>query len=281
MTRRAAARAAVPALMLAALLAVSAAPPATAGQTCAAHATTAAEMASALDVAGRLRATLDGLGTGHALVARIGSDISEHGLTYTHMGIAARDPADGSWRVVHQLNPCGTGTSVLRVHGLAVFMLDDLYRHDVGVAGLSPALSAALAAELAGDRPARLHQPRYSMVAFPGPPGRYQNSNQWVLEVLTDVAARLDGDPLPADRDAVQARYRAQGFRGSTVRISPLRQLGAGLGAANVHFDDHPAAARQAGRFEVVSVRSVLDHLARRGLIAARRTVEGTYQRAP
>jgi hypothetical protein len=41
------------------------------------------------------------------LIGRVGSDLSEHGLRYSHAGYAWRDNPKGRWLVTHLLNRCG------------------------------------------------------------------------------------------------------------------------------------------------------------------------------
>lgn len=252
--------------------------PAQAGRTCDSHQVSVRELSSALEMADRLRRHLDRLDANHALVARVGGDISEHGLTYTHLGIAERQATNGSWHIIHQLNPCGSGRSVLRRHGLADFMLDDLHRHDVRLTPLRPNFARALETYLESDRAVQLHEPRYNMISHPGAGSKYQNSNQWVLEVLTDA-----GSPTVPQRSAtrftVQRQYRELGFQGSWVKIPALRRLGARLATSHIRFDDHPASQRAIGRFEVVTVRSILAHLNKLGLSETSIDLAGSYDR--
>ena len=40
------------------------------------------------------------------VLARMGQNLSEYGVRYSHLGLAYRD--GDKWRVVHKLNQCGT-----------------------------------------------------------------------------------------------------------------------------------------------------------------------------
>jgi len=217
--------------------------PAAAGQTCRETAPNVVELRDAATAAVNLVSRLDETGAGLAVIARVGGDISRHGLKYTHAGFAWRDHPCGRWLVVHALNPCGTGRSVLLNQGLMRFFLDDPLVRDTLVLIPRVPLQRAVADLLASRRAALLHQPRYSMLAYPGGDLRYQNSNQWIAEVLTLAMARLEGRD-PGRRAAVAREARARGLRGSPIRLSLLERLVAKVGRANVRFDDHPAEPR-------------------------------------
>jgi hypothetical protein len=249
-----------------------------AGQDCGDQKTNVTEFASAMAQAERMEGALSRLNINHAIVARVGSDLSEHGLKYTHLGIAERVGASGHWRVIHQLNPCGTGTSVLRRDGLGVFLMDDLYSHDLLLVPLEVHASEALSRMEGTDLAVRLHEPRYSMIAYPGPDARYQNSNQWILELITQAVMVREGYATP-DRHQVQRRYLRDGFMGSMVRIGFLERAVAGIGAPNIRFDDHPRLSMISGRFEVVSVSSVVSHLARNGMLGKPRELRSEFRR--
>jgi hypothetical protein len=249
-----------------------------AGRNCAENKLNVSEFNSVLTMAKRAETALNTSPGDHAIIARVGSDISEHGLKYTHLGIAERKDGSEHWRVIHQLNLCGSGTSVLRRDGLGVFLSDDLHRHDLLVAPFTSELSKVLSRTMGTDHPTGLHEPRYSMIAHPGPGGRYQNSNQWVLEVITQAIMIAGGHPR-TDRNWVQRRYRRDGFRGSIVKVGLLKRAGARIGAPNIRFDDHPARARAAGRFEVVTVDAVVAHLTRTEMIVGHRELSSSYTR--
>ena len=104
-----------------------------------------------------------------------------------------------------------------------------------------------------------LHQPHYNMVAYPFST-QYQNSNQWVLEVL---ASAMNGQ-TQADRHTNQQWLKQAGYRPSMLRIPTLQRLGGRMFKANVAFDDHPNGDRYAGKIEVVTVDSVADFIKQR-----------------
>jgi hypothetical protein len=104
-------------------------------------------------------------------------------------------------------------------------------------------------------RAAALHEPAYSMVAYPWAQ-RYQQSNQWAIETLamSALGRRIN-------REEAQAWLLVAGYRPTTLQLGPLVRLGARMTAANVAFDDHPNDKRFADRIETTTADSVLDWL--------------------
>lgn len=253
---------------LAAMVALSAGT-ARAGSQCTERALKAEEFAKASAMAVKLRRALDESGAKVALVGRVGSDISAHGLRYTHVGFVQRDHPKGRWMFVHLLNECGSNRSGIYDEGLINFFLDDLFAYDAVVAIPTADLQDRLDAALSGPTVARIHSPNYSMIAYPFST-KYQNSNQWVLELL--AAAQANG---AVTRQSVQDDLKRRGYTADKVGISAFKRLGAALFRANVRFDDHPEEESNTARYSVVSVRSVLRYLDRTGGLKSRREIVG------
>jgi len=125
-------------------------------------------------------------------------------------------------------------------------------------------LQERLDAALNGPTVARLHNPKYSMIAYPFS-ARYQNSNQWVLEFL--AAAQTGG---AVTRESVQEYLKDRGYIPDTVRIGAFKRFGASLFRANVQFDDHPDTESENSRYSFVSVRSILRYLEKTGGMKSR-----------
>ena len=246
---------------LALALSFTLAAPAQAGQNCEARPLRVEAAAQALELASRVAANLDASGAKVVLLARAGQNLDEWGLRWSHMGLAYRDEAAGGWLVVHKLNACGTAAGNLFRQGLGPFFLDDVYRHEAGVMVPTPELQSALLALLKDDgRVTRLQHRPYNMLAHPWST-RYQQSNQWALETLAMAA-----EPGIADRSAAQAWLRFKGYQPTVLRIGPMKRLGARVGTAHIAFDDHPDADRYADRIATITVESVADFVAARGL---------------
>ncbi len=254
------------AIGFAAALAVLAAGPAFAGSDCSEKALTVEAFSKASTMAVKLRDTLSDSGAKVAIVGRVGSDISDQGLRYTHAGFVQRDHPKGRWVFVHLLNTCGSSSSGIYDEGLINFFVDDPFAYDAVIAVPTPPLQDNLDAILRSETVTALHNPSYSMIAYPFAT-KYQNSNQWLLEVLT--VAQMGTAPV-LSRDKAQAFHKAKGYQGDVVSISAFRRLGAGLFRANVQFDDHPDSEARRSKYTVVTVRSIIRYLDRTGGLAKR-----------
>lgn len=246
-------------LRAALLTAALAAGNALAGQPCEERAVGVEEMRKSFALALKVREALDKSGARVVLLGRVGQDLSKYGLRYSHLGIIWRDHPDGRWLAVHELNECGTAESTLYNQGLANFFADDLFAWEAVALIPSEAVQGRLVARLSGDAAGRFHQPRYNMVAYPFA-SRYQNSNQWVLELLAEALA----DTRFAGRDEAQQWLQANGYAPTTLQIPTLTRLGGRMFKANIAFDDHPFERRMDGKIDTVTVESVAAFLAGR-----------------
>ena len=234
-------------LLLSALVA-----PAAAGTACSEKTPTPEAVRKALDLGLKTRTTLDASGARVAIIGRIGSDLSEYALRYSHAGFVWRDHPSGRWRVVHMLNQCGTPNSGLFVEGLGNFFLDDPLIYEALLVFPSAESQERIARALASELPRRLYEPKYSLIANPWAT-RYQNSNQWLLE----LTAAASSEAAAASRADAQSWLRAQSYAPSVLVLPPLKRLGARLFAANTRFDDHTNEEWSSSRYNVVSVESV------------------------
>ena len=225
-----------------------------AGQTCEPHVITQKEFDNAVATGQSLQSALNDAGGDVALVARQGQDLSKYHLKYSHIGVAFRQDASQPWRIYELLNDCGTADSDLWVDGLANFFLDDPYTLDALVLTPPPPVATRLKAALSDPEELhRLHQRKYNMVAYPFST-KYQNSNQWVLEVLASAEAT---DIHVRTREQAQDWLKMVGYQPTEMNIGPLTRLGGRMFKANIAFDDHPNALRFADRINAVTVESI------------------------
>jgi hypothetical protein len=236
-----------------------------AGQACQAIPPTPAALYRGLELGKKTYDQLEASGASVALVARAGQDLSRYHLRYSHMAFVVRDHPAGRWTLVHELNHCGTPESTLFEQGLGNFFLEDPFEYRALILIPPVETQRRLAALLQGPLPIRMHEVRYNVVAFPFST-KYQNSNQWLLELM---AAALAGDTDSAvseampvdDRSSAQAWLKSSGYRPTTLEIPALTRLGADLFKANVAFDDHPFDRRMAGQIDAVTVESIVAFL--------------------
>ena len=248
-----------------------ASPVAHAGADCTAQPLEPDEVARAAATALTIRAALDASDAPLALVARAGTDLSKHGLHYSHVGIAVREHRDGAWTVVHLLNHCGSDQSHLHAEGLVNFFADRLVNQDVRVVWLEPVRATRLRRLIIDGSLHRLHEPRYNLIARTGS-RRWQNSTSWILEML----AAADADtPAPTRREAAE-HIKATAFQPDIVHVPYSQRVLGGLFGSNVAFTDHPIATRLSGDYPVVTVRAIVRWLeARRLIVAQREWIDG------
>jgi hypothetical protein len=202
---------------------------------------------------------LDQSGAQVVALARIGQNLGEYGVRYSHFGLAYRD--NGRWRVVHKLNQCGTAHAAIYRQGLGEFFLDDLYEYEAAVVVPTPEIQARLLTVLRDNaRLAQLNTPAYSMVAYPWAQ-TYQQSNQWAIETMAMAL-----EPAAVSRERAQAWLKLQGYTPTTLRIGPLKRMGGRMTSANIAFDDHPNEKRFTDRIDTVTVDSVFAWLNRTGM---------------
>jgi hypothetical protein len=250
------------ALALAITLIAAPVAPALAGQACDDSPPSADSVVRGLALAEQVRARLDASGAQVVVLARAGQDLSRHGLRWSHVGLAYRQPEDGRWRVAHKLNHCGTAEAAVYRQGLGEFFLDKPHRYEAAFAPLAPELQARLLPRLRdNEQVARLHQPRYSMVSYAWGL-RYQQSNQWALEMLA-------ADGGAGTRDAAQAWLQQRGYVPQVIQLDTFTRLGARVTMAHVAFDDHPGGERLAGRIATVTADSMFRWLRDEGLAGA------------
>lgn len=249
--------------------ALLASPAAQAGRSCQARPLNANSITQGMNLAQRTAEALETeykrSGAQVVVLARAGQDLSEYRLRYSHLGLAYRDTRDAAnppvWRVLHKLNSCGTSTASIYRQGLGEFFLDDPWRYQAAWVVPAPELQAPLHAML--TNPARslaLHHRAYNLVSYPWST-RYQQSNQWGIEMLAAAAA-----PDVRTREQAQAWLRYKNYQPSVLHINAFKRLGARVSAANVAFDDHPNSKRFSDRIETVTVDSVFEWLSSTGL---------------
>lgn len=263
---------------LAMALLAAATVPAFAGRTCETRPPTPEIIDRAMGLAQRTSQALEATGAQVVVLARAGQDLRKYRLRWSHLGLAYRD--GGRWYVVHKLNDCGRDTADLYRQGLGEFFLDDMFEYRAGFVVPGAQLQQRLLDVLRDNgRIAALHEPRYSLVAYPWAQ-RYQQSNQWALETLafarTEEASNPPGPsnpPNPPTRQRIQQALLYWGYEPTVLHIGALERLGGRLTAANVAFDDHPNDKRFSDRIETVTVESVFGWMTRSGVSGPVQTV--------
>ncbi len=213
---------------------------------------------SVLD-AGRLAertfALLDSLDSDVVLLARMGQNLSQFGLTYSHLGYAVRDLRRGEWGIVHLLNAHDADRSGIYQEGLVNFYSDNPYRFEAAALTLPPAVQERLKG-LLKTHSKTLHCETYSLTSHPWSLST-QNSNQWVLEVLACAMGSL----ATPNRQLAQHWLQERGYTPSTLRIGLPTQWAGPLLRDSIRFTDQPEQDRRQGLVRTVTVDSIYDWL--------------------
>lgn len=215
------------------------------------------ELMQALELAEKSRQALIQQNATVAIIARVGQDLSEYGLRYSHLGLVYQTQP-GHFAILHELNECGSDKSGLYREGLGNFFLDDVFAFEALLLIPPPAVQPKIHQLLQSAQALKAHHSHYNMLAYPFDE-TYQNSNQWGLELLSHV---LSTKPLDS-RKAVQQWLKQQQFLPGEIEVGPLSRIGASMFRANVSFTQHPLKQRLNGKYQVVTVESVDTFLSR------------------
>jgi hypothetical protein len=233
--------------------------PAFAGVTCSEAPPTPESVRKGLRLALQVFETLNKSGESVALIGRVGSDLSKYRLRYSHMGMVVRDHRKGRWTVVHMLNQCGTANSALYDEGLGNFFNDDPFAYEALLIYPGPENQQRLLKTLSTRLPSSLYEPAYSMLSYPWAT-KYQNSNQWVIEIL-GAAWAPEGSVF--NRQQAQAWLRQTGYQPTLLRIGTFERLGGRMFRANIAFDDHPNELRFSDQIYTATVESAAEFVKR------------------
>jgi len=183
-----------------------------------------------------------------ALVSRSGLDLSRFAIRYSHAAVAWRDSA-GSWSARQLYYACDERRPRIFDQGLAGFAMgiDDPALGYIAIVRLPPDAAATLRRTvLDTPRALRLLAAEYSANAYPFSL-RYQNCNQWVIELLAMAWGELaDGAAQPGLRAHAQAWLRSANYAPEPVAVGSRLLMLAAPFIPFIHLDDHPAPAREA-----------------------------------
>ncbi len=202
--------------------------------------------------------TLESSGQRLALVSRSGLDLSRFSVRYSHAGFSIKSGLDTPWAVRQLYYACDEGRSRLYDQGMSGFVLgtDEPTIGYLSVVFLPPDAAAALErAALNKQQVLQLLSADYSANAYPFSL-RYQNCNQWVVELL---AAALSG----ANHDGPNPRLEAQRWLRDQRYVPSVFALGSAplMWLAGwipwLHNDDHPSAELEQLRYLVSMPASI------------------------
>jgi len=189
-----------------------------------------------------IKTELDRADVPMALVARSGLDLGRFGLRYSHAGFSLKASPNTPWSVRQLYYACDEGRPRVFDQGLSGF----LFGTDNPAVGyvsavLLPAADARELERVALDsaRALRLLNTTYSANAYAWGL-RYQNCNQWVVELLASAWGHPDDDS--ANPRAQAQRWLAeQGYVPTRIDVGNRAWMWAGAFVPWLHSDDHPA----------------------------------------
>lgn len=192
------------------------------------------------------------------LIARVGQDLSKYNLKYSHVAFVYKNVNDSTWQIYHKLNTCGSDQSSLYIEGLANFFLDDMVSYDSKIFIPSEMVQEKLYQLLTEntEKIKSLHENHYNMLAYPFS-NKYQNSNQWVLEVFVNALS----NNLINNRYDAQQWLKLNNYQPTTLELGAMTRLGARMFKANIAFDDQPFNRRMSGYIDTVTVDSIYNFI--------------------
>jgi hypothetical protein len=215
---------------------------------------------------------LEASGQTVALIARSGTNLDRFGLRYSHAGVSLAASANGPWSVRQLYYACDERQPRLYDQGVAGFLFgtDNPSSGYVSIVLLPSAPSEALE-RVALDTPRALGLlgAAYSANAFAWGT-RYQNCNQWVIELLASAWGALDRTSGEAPREHARRWLAREGYAPATVDVKSRWLMLAAAFVPWLHTDDHPEDDVAAMRLRI-SVPASIEAFVHRRLPEARR----------
>ena len=218
---------------------------------------TAQQQDRRLQFAAIVRQELDASGQALALISRSGLDLQRFGVRYSHAGVSLQASPNTPWSVRQLYYACDERRPRLYDQGLAGFVLgtDNAALGYMSIV-LLPRAQADMLERAALDKPRalRLLAGTYSANAHAFSL-RYQNCNQWVIELLAAAWGALgDGDDL---RARAQAWLAEHGYAPRPFEVGSHLLMFAAAFVPWLHQDDHPQEDLFALRFRVSMPASI------------------------
>lgn len=205
-----------------------------------------------------------------ALISRSGLDLARFGIRYSHAALAWRHDDDSGWSARQLYYACDEGRPRIFDQGTAGFAMgtDNPALGYIALVKLpaetTPPLRRAL---LDPVRVQQLLAGRYSANAY-AYSLKYQNCNQWVVELLAAAWGDLAGG---SDlRERAQDWLRTAPYAPAPVDVGARWLMLGSLFVPLVHMDDHPPEAIRSMQLEV-SLPASLEAFARQRLPASER----------
>ena len=206
-----------------------------------------------------VKTALEDSGQALALISRSGLDLGRFGARYSHAGVSLKASLNTPWSVRQLYYACDEGRPRVFDQGIAGFVLglNDPALGYVSVVLLPAVAAAALESAALDDRRAlQALGAAYSANAYAFGL-RYQNCNQWLVEMLAAAWGRLEPGGADDDLRELAQRWLAEhDYRPSVFEVgAPLMWLGTFI--PWVHSDDHPRADIERATYRVSMPASI------------------------
>lgn len=201
-----------------------------------------------------IKAELEAAGGSAALISRSGLDLSRFGVRYSHAGVSLRHGPETPWSVRQLYYACDEDRPRIFDQGLSAFLLG-MDSPDTGYVSvlLLPSLAERDLERAALDNRVALALlgGTYSANAYPYSV-RYQNCNQWVVELLATawggLAERAADEAL---RSQAQFWLQGQGYEPMVFDVGWRVLMWMGNLIPWIHSDDHPDEDTAQQRYRV------------------------------
>jgi hypothetical protein len=211
-----------------------------------------------------VRTELNESGHDVALIARSGLDLHRMDVRFSHEGVALKDNAGSPWSVRELYYSCDDHQPHVFDEGMAGFLMgtDDPVNSSVSLVLLPPSEADALRRAAIDKRQAlSVLGTTYSANAYAFST-RFQNCNQWVMELLASAWRTPDDDepdtPAPGSaRERSQRWLQQQGYRPTVFQVSPHPVMWIANLVPWLSNADHPDAELSANRYNVSMPTSV------------------------
>lgn len=261
-------------LILSSLLVLNACSTIVAENSCGAAELTPLELQQTFGVGKDLETALNRLNNEVIILARSGQDLEKYGIRYSHAAFMVKEQS--GWQVYHLLNECPSSAGGLYQEGLGNFVQPVMANRKLQDRGSVKGMNHANISfgyvipskqiqrdlkHLLQDSKTRnsVFEKQYSAVANP-----YnllnQNSNGWVLELYSIAEAKTKGQMI-TNREAAQTWLKSQGYQGTELPASILKQRLAAIAVGNVSLKGHERADRYQGKLLINSGDSVLNYI--------------------
>ena len=175
-----------------------------------------------------------------ALISRSGLDLSRFAMRYSHAGVSLKASENTAWSVRQLYFACDEQRPRIFDQGMSGFVLG-LNEPALGYISIvflpAPEAAELERAALDNRQALQLLSPAYSANAYPFSL-KYQNCNQWLMELLATTWGRLDGGG--AARAQAQGWLKEKGYAPSVMALGARPMMWLGAFVPWVHSDDHP-----------------------------------------